>query len=374
MKARIRSALLLLLLTAFLTACAVDTGSSAAPTRSVQPASSMQPANSVSPVSSAAPASSTASIPSVHLTREAAQRAHRMLSFNGARIDENGKIAVSANASMDEDLLAGLDAISVFYHYDAWYVLQPGGLLRVIYRTNATYEQMGIDRNAAAAFYAELNEKLQALSVVDMQFSLDIHGVLLLTADGDVYQICPHDRFDRIAEGAAMIRSNYILFSDGRLASTAHERLDVLPEDWSDVVDLMSVSLDWISPSSGGIIIGLRADGSLRYAVPSVDFSDFFELCNTDETALQLIPGTLTIRTADHRLLPLFRSKDSGAAEPVLHCAPDAVAVYASNFDFELLPDGTMHPIQISASDDDPVGSYEMWWGSVPVRTKMPIQ
>ena len=365
-RSRIRP-ILALLLAALLTGCSAGAGSSAAP-------GSSAPVRSVQPASSAAPASSTASIPSVHLTREAAQRAHRMLSFNGARIDENGKIAVSANASMDEDLLAGLDAISVFYHYDAWYVLQPGGLLRVIYRTNATYEQMGIDRNAAAAFYAELNEKLQALSVVDMQFSLDIHDVLLLTDDGDVYQICPHDRFDRIAEGAAMIRSNYILFSDGRLASTAHERLDVLPEDWSDVVDLMSVSLDWISPSSGGIIIGLRADGSLRCAVPSVDFSDFFELCNTDETALQLIPGTLSIRTADHRLVPLFRSKDSGAAEPVLHCAPDAVAVYASNFDFELLPDGTMHPIQISASKDDPVGSCEMWWGTPTVRTKMPIQ
>lgn len=300
-----------------------------------------------------------------------------MLSFNGARIDENGKIAVSANASMDEDLLAGLDAISVFYNYDAWYVLQPGGLLRVIYRTNATYEQMGMDRAAAAAFYAELNEKLQALSVVDMQFSLDINDVLLLTDDGDVYQICPHDRFDRIAEGAAMIRGNYILFSDGRLAYApyaAYQGLNTVPGDWGDAVDLMSVSLDWISSSSDDIIIGLRADGSLRCAVPSVDFSDFFELCNTDETALQLIPGTLSIRTADHRLVPLFRSKDSGAAEPVLHCAPDAVAVYASNFDFELLPDGTMHPIQISASDDDPVGSYEMWWGTSTVRTKMPIQ
>lgn len=292
-----------------------------------------------------------------------------MLSFNGARIDENGKIAVSANASMDEELLAGLDAISVFYHYDAWYVLQPGGLLRVIYRTNATYEQMGMDRAAAAAFYAELNEKLQALSVVDMQFSLDINDVLLLTDDGDVYQICPHDRFDRIAEGAAMIRGSYILFADGRLAYApyaAYQGLNTVPGDWGDAVDFMT--------TFNGIVIGLRADGSLRCSELPAEFSESTELVHLNETALQLIPGTLSIRTADHRLVPLFRSKDSGAAEPVLHCSPDAVAVYASNFDFELLPDGTMHPIQISASKDDPVGSYEMWWGSVPVRTKMPIQ
>ena len=354
--------ILALLLAALLTGCSARAGSSAAPGSSV-------PASSVQSASSAAPASSTASIPPVHLTREAAQRAHRMLSFNGARIDENGKIAVSANASMDEDLLAGLDAISVFYHYDAWYVLQPGGLLRVIYRTNATYEQMGIDRNAAAAFYAELNEKLQALSVVDMQFSLDIHGVLLLTDDGDVYQICPHDRFDRIAEGAAMIRGNYILFSDGRLAYApyaAYQGLNTVPGDWGDAVDFMT--------TFNGIVIGLRADGSLRCSELPAEFSESTELVHLNETALQLIPGTLSIRTADHRLVPLFRSKDSGAAEPVLHCAPDAVAVYASNFDFELLPDGTMHPIQVSASKDDPVGSCEMWWGTPTVRTKMPIQ
>ena len=349
--------ILALLLAALLTGCSAGAGSSAAP-------------HSSAPASSVQPASPSTTPQSVHLTQADTVTAHRNLICGAARIDENGKIVLSANADDVQnqpgvEQLAGMDAISIFRSYDARYVLQPDGTMRVFYDRRISYEQMGVDRDAVAAFYTTLDAQLQTMSVADFQYSDEPPCCLLRLTNGDVYEIVPDSVFRKIADNAAVIRSDGILFRDGRLAQYIAGELRDVPGDWHNAVDFAIV---------GGYAVGLCADGSLQTALAQPELAELgFYLSIPDVPVLSLLPEIWSARTADHQLVRIWAHRDEVLPDQIPVCDPDAVAVYTSDFAYNLLPDGTMTPIRLSGGWDS-VAAWIGTWGSDPVRTKMPIQ